>query len=72
MSRATYKGDEKMDPQIGRVTFKLAFFVTFVAAILLIFLEPGTAEFVVDIIALLVGLVFIGVIIFIVRKNSRL
>ena len=60
-----------MSPEMGRAFFRIAFFVTFVSAALLPFLSPGTAEFVVDVVALGVGLAFIGAIALVVRWSAR-
>jgi hypothetical protein len=60
-----------MPPEMGRAFFRIAFFVTLVSAALLPFLSPGTAEFVVDLLALGVGLVFIGIIAFFARRSAR-
>lgn len=60
-----------MPPEMGRAFFRIAFFVTFVSAALLPFLSPGTAEFVVDVLALGVGLVFMGVVAFVARRLGR-
>ena len=60
-----------MPPEMGRSFFRIAFFVTLVSAALLFFLTPGTAEFVVDVLALGVGLLFIGIIVFLARRLSR-
>ena len=60
-----------MSPEMGRAFFRIAFFVTFVSVGLLPFLSPGTAEFVVDVLALGVGLLFIGAIALIVRWSAR-
>jgi uncharacterized membrane protein len=60
-----------LSPQMGQVAFRIAFFLVFVSTILLFFVEPGSAEFVVTGITLLIGLVFgIGVLV-IVRRQSR-
>ena len=59
-----------MPPEMGRAFFRIAFFVTFVSAALLPFLTPGTAEFVVDVLALVIGLVFIAVIVIAVRLTG--
>lgn len=56
-----------MSPGMGRAAFRIAFFVTLVSAVLLPFLKPGTAEFVVNVLSLGVGLVFIVVITFFAR-----
>ncbi|MBC8446726.1 MAG: hypothetical protein H8D78_03160 [Chloroflexi bacterium] len=60
-----------MSPQMGRSFFRIAFFVTFVSALLLPFLTPGTAEFVVAVLSLLIGLIFIAAVILVLRRFSR-
>jgi hypothetical protein len=60
-----------MSPELGKMAFRLAFFVTFVSAALLPFLQTGTAEFVVDVLSLGVGLVFIAAIAILVRRSTR-
>jgi len=60
-----------MPPEMGRAFFRIAFFVTLVSAALLFFLTPGTAEFVVDVLALGVGLFFIGIIALLARRLPR-
>jgi hypothetical protein len=56
---------------MGRSFFRIAFFVTLVSGVLLPFLTPGTAEFVVDVLALGVGLVFMGLVAFLARWSVR-
>ena len=60
-----------MSPEMGKSFFRIAFFITLVSAALLPFLTPGTAEFVVDVLALGVGLMFIAVIAFAARWSTR-
>ena len=60
-----------MSPEMGRGVFRIAFFVTFVSAALLPFLTPGSAEFVVNVLALGIGLIFIAVIAAMVRLTGR-
>jgi len=60
-----------MDPQIGRAGFRIAFFMTFVSAILLLVVQPGTAEFGVVALTIVIGLIFIGAVAFLVRRSSR-
>ncbi|MDH7485330.1 MAG: hypothetical protein QHJ81_03540 [Anaerolineae bacterium] len=60
-----------MDPQIGRAAFRIAFYLVFTAGILLLFLKPGTAEFGVTLLALLVGLIFVAAVILLLRRSSR-
>ena len=56
---------------MGRAFFRIAFFVTIVSVGLLFFLTPGTAEFVVDVLALAVGLVFMTLIAILARWPAR-
>ncbi len=48
-----------MDPQILRAGFRTALLVTAVAAILLFFEPRDSAEFVVSVMALVIGLIFV-------------
>jgi hypothetical protein len=59
-----------ISPQLGRAIFRIAFYVTLVPAALMFFLEPGSAEFVVAGVTLLIGLVFIVLIVLVVRRFS--
>jgi hypothetical protein len=58
-----------MNPDAGRAWFRIAMTITLVSAVLVFFTEPGTAERVVSIITLLVGLLFIGTIIVLIRRD---
>ena len=58
-----------MNPDAGRAWFRIAMTITLVSAVLVYFTEPGTAERVVSIITLLIGLLFIGTIIVLVRRD---
>lgn len=60
-----------MTPEMGRGFFRIAVFVTLVSLALLPFLTPGTAEFVVDVLALMVGLVSIAVVFVLARWSAR-
>jgi hypothetical protein len=60
-----------ISPQLGRAIFRIAFYITLVPAALLLFLKPGSAEFVVATVTLLIGLVFIVLIVLVVRWLSR-
>jgi hypothetical protein len=44
-----------MSPQLGRVAFSLAIFVTVTGALLLPFLERASAEFVVTVLSIVAG-----------------
>jgi preprotein translocase subunit Sss1 len=60
-----------MSPQMGHAAFRVAFFITFTSVVLLVFLRPGSAEFGVTLITLACGLIFIGIIVFMLRYFSR-
>lgn len=60
-----------MGPETGNAVFRIAFFVILMSALMLPFLTPGTPEFVVDVMALGVGLLFAGAIFVLVRRSSR-
>jgi uncharacterized membrane protein len=58
-----------MSPEAGRAWFRVATMLTLVSAVLVFFTEPGSAERVVSVITLVIGLLFIGVIIFLIRRD---
>jgi hypothetical protein len=58
-----------MNPDAGRAWFRIAMTITLISAALIFFTEPGTAERVVSVITLIIGLLFIGTIILMVRRN---
>ena len=58
-----------MNPEAGQAWFRIAMMITVVSAALIFFTEPGTAERVMSVITLLIGLLFIGIIIVLVRRK---
>ncbi|MDY6875811.1 MAG: hypothetical protein SWK90_06360 [Chloroflexota bacterium] len=60
-----------INPQLGQAAFRIAFYITLVSAVLIFFLKPGSAEFVVAVITLFIGVVFISLITLAVRRSSR-
>jgi hypothetical protein len=60
-----------MSPHLGRAAFRVAFYIAAVALILLFFLRPGSAEFGITVITLVVGLIFLGLVAVLVRYFSR-
>ena len=58
-----------MNPEAGRAWFRIATMITLVSAVLVYFTDPGTAERVVSVITLLIGLLFIGVIVILIRRD---
>jgi hypothetical protein len=60
-----------MNPELGQGWFRIAVFITLTSAVLLFFQQPGTAEFVITVTTLVIGLVFIAVVVIAVRWSSR-
>ena len=58
-----------MNPDAGRAWFRIAITITLVSAVLVYVTQPGTAERIVSIITLLIGLLFIGTIVVLIRRN---
>ena len=54
-------------PQIGKAAFTWGLLITAAAAALLVVVRPGTAEFVITLITLGIGLGFMGLVIVLVR-----
>ena len=60
-----------MNPQAGKAWFQVAVLIILVSAVLLLFEQPGTTEFVITVTTLVIGLVFMGIVVFIVRKANQ-
>jgi uncharacterized membrane protein len=56
-----------MDPFLGRAAFHIGFYITFVAGALLLFLNKGTAEYVITQFTLVIGLVYLLLVVLLVR-----
>ena len=56
-----------MNPQLGKAWFQVASFITIVSAILLFFEKSGTAEFVVTVLSLIIGVLFLVLVIVMVK-----
>ena len=59
----------RMSPDAGRAWFRIAMMITLVSAVLVFLTAPGTAERVVSELTLIIGLLFIGAIIFLIRRD---
>jgi len=59
-----------MDPQVLGAGFRIAIFVTATAALLLIFEPRDSAEFVVSVLALGIGLIFVSLVAVLVRYST--
>jgi hypothetical protein len=60
-----------LSPELGRVAFRWAIFIVLVAGGLLLTLSPGTPEFAVTVLTLLIGVVFVGAIVVCIRVLGR-
>jgi hypothetical protein len=61
-----------MAPHIGRIAFNLGMLVLILAIIPLPFLKPGSAEFVVDLLAIIVAIAFLGFVAWEARREARM
>jgi hypothetical protein len=59
-----------MNPEAGRAWFRIAVTITLVSVALVYFTEPGTAERLVSIVTLLIGLLFVGTIVVLIRRDG--
>ena len=60
-----------LSPEIGRYAFRWAIFIVLVAGGLLVTLRPGTPEFAVTLLTLLIGVLFVGVLVVCIRLIGR-
>lgn len=58
-----------MNPDAGRAWFRIALTITLMSAALVYFTDSGTAERIVSVITLSIGLLFVGVIVLLIRRN---
>jgi hypothetical protein len=54
-----------------KAALTLALFIVIASAGVLVGQTPGTAEFVVSVMSLIVGLIFLGLVIFVIKRLSR-
>ncbi len=60
-----------MSPELGRFAFRWAIFIVLVAIGLLFALSPGTPEYAVTLLTLLIGVVFLALIVVFIRFCGR-
>lgn len=58
-----------MSPEVGQAWFRVAVFIVLVSAALLYVQQPGTAEFVITVATLAIGLLFVLAIAIVVRRR---
>ncbi len=56
-----------LGPQVGRAAFRIAFMMVSVALVMLFVLTPGSAEYIISVITLVLGIVFMGIVFILVR-----
>lgn len=57
-----------ISPEMGKHAFSISCFIVVVAGVMLPFLQPGTAEFVITVLSLVIGLVFAAALWFLIRR----
>lgn len=60
-----------MIPELGRAGFRIGFLIVFPSFILMFFLEPGTAEYVITLVTLVMGVVFLVAVTLLVLYSRR-
>lgn len=59
-----------MSPEVGRLWFRIAFFLVLISAGLLFILKPGSAEYVVTVMTLVVGMLLILAIKWLINRST--
>ncbi|HHY99113.1 MAG TPA: hypothetical protein GX509_10290 [Firmicutes bacterium] len=59
-----------MSPEMGRLAFRIAFYVTFVSLLLLPFQRRSTPEFGVTLLTVIIGALFLTVVVIMVRRSG--
>jgi hypothetical protein len=60
-----------MSPEAGKAALSIALFIVIASAALLLIQPPGTAEFVITVLSLAIGLVFTGVVMIMARRGTK-
>lgn len=60
-----------MSPELGQAGFRIACLLILPSAVMLFFLDPGTAEYSITLLTLLMGLVFLAAVLLVVRRSQR-
>jgi hypothetical protein len=56
-----------ISPQLGRAAFRIAFMMFVVSGIMVFAVDPGTAEHIISVVTLVLGIVFMAIIFVLVR-----
>lgn len=60
-----------IDPQLGKAALQISLFIIVLAGGMLLFLRPGSPQYVITVFTLIIGLVFFGLVVVLVRRFSR-
>jgi hypothetical protein len=60
-----------IDSSLGRAAFRIGFYVTFMAGLLSLVTQAGSAERAISVLTFVIGLIFLVVITILVRFGSR-
>ncbi len=60
-----------MSPELGQAWFRIAVFIALISCVLIPFQAPGSAEFVISVTSFVIGLIFMAVVAFAVRRSNR-
>ena len=60
-----------MIPELGKAGFRIGFLIVVPSFLILIFLEPGTAEYVITLVTLVMGVVFLVAVTLLVLHSRR-
>ena len=60
-----------MNPGAARAALQLALFIVIAAFLSLLCVQPGSAEYVITVVSLGVGLVFLALVVLMIRRSSR-
>lgn len=60
-----------ISPEIGRVWFQVAVFIIVASGVLALVTQAGTAEHVISIASLIVGILFVVVLVILIRRSQH-
>jgi hypothetical protein len=60
-----------VDPQVGKAALQISLFIVVMAGGMLLFLTPGSPQFAITVFTLIIGLLFVGLVVVLVRRFSR-
>jgi hypothetical protein len=60
-----------LDPGLGKAALRLSLFIIVLAVGMLVFQPPGTPQFAITVFTLMIGFVFFGLVVVVVKTFSR-